>query len=537
MFDSRTGGGGLADALERFLCPGGKLRLSPYVEAAQCLVLFGEQPDPRRHGASVREIVGRPGHAGKLRAVAQAFLGDTDGSRFGSYAEQEHLDLCLAHYFPANVGKVQTVLLDLLRAGHFPEELHLVDLGVGTGTSFVAVLDFVLALGAVADLAGAALPLRALGLCGYDRSPACLAYTDRVAGAFGRALAAYGEGARPAGTGGPAGGGSGEALASARVLVDKALAGARLRQADLCDGGAVECPRPCFVVLSYVLGHICDQQEVEERPGRLPLLGPGSQLAVLEPGDPGSATRLMRWRRLLLRRHPGLVPLLPCGQEFGRQLPAACDTCWCARREEIHAAPLQAAYFRGLREASQNLGPEEQYRIQRGGKRLSWSYFVLAAPPRPGQGTAPVPPGAEVHRYIGRRREGPDGARSVAGEAAEAPATEERRLVALCPARAEAAGHPCRSAVLVQDPGKALPALRFGDLVTLENVTWREEGADAVGTMNRDSRVRPVGAAGAAAIGPPSDAARRASLDALARRLFGFPALRDFQHTVIRRAL
>src|SRR5262249_46903830 len=160
-----------------------------------------------------------------------------------------------------------TVLLDLLRAGHFPEELHLVDLGVGTGTSFVAVLDFVLALGAVADLAGAALPLRALGLCGYDRSPACLAYTDRVAGAFGRAAAAYGEGARPAGTGGPAGGGSGEALASARVLVDKALAGARLRQADLCDGGAVECPRPCFVVLSYVLGHICDQQEVEERPG------------------------------------------------------------------------------------------------------------------------------------------------------------------------------------------------------------------------------------------------------------------------------
>ena len=60
------------------------------------------------------------------------------------------------------MGKLQLVLLDLLRIGQLPEELHLVDLGVGTGTSFVAVLDFVLALGAVADVAGIALPLRTL---------------------------------------------------------------------------------------------------------------------------------------------------------------------------------------------------------------------------------------------------------------------------------------------------------------------------------------------------------------------------------------
>jgi hypothetical protein len=313
MFDSRTGGGDLTDALERFLCPGGKLRLSPCVEAAQCLVLFGEQPDPRRHGASVREIVGRPGHAGKLRAGAQAFLRDTDWSRFGDYVEQDYLDLYLAHYFPANVGKLQIVLLDLLRAGHFPEELHLVDLGVGTGTSFVAVLDFVLALGAVADLAGGALPLRALSLCGYDRSPACLAYTDRVVRAFGRVLAAYGEGAPPVGADAPAGGGCGGALASARVLVDQALAGARLRQADLCDSGTVACAGPSFVVLSNVLGEVCQQQGVEQRPGQLPELGAGSRLVVIGPGDRQSAARLMRWRKALLRRMPHLAPLLPSG--------------------------------------------------------------------------------------------------------------------------------------------------------------------------------------------------------------------------------
>ena len=53
-------------------------------------------------------------------------------------------------------------------------------MGVGTGTSFVAVADFVLALGALADLAGTALPLRALSLSGYDRSRGPLDYTERV---------------------------------------------------------------------------------------------------------------------------------------------------------------------------------------------------------------------------------------------------------------------------------------------------------------------------------------------------------------------
>ena len=66
--------------------------------------------------------------------------------RFGDsfFAHKESLDVYFAHYFPANLGKLQLVLLDLLRAGHFPERLHVVNLGVGPGTSFVAVLDFVL---------------------------------------------------------------------------------------------------------------------------------------------------------------------------------------------------------------------------------------------------------------------------------------------------------------------------------------------------------------------------------------------------------
>ncbi len=108
--------------------------------------------------------------------------------------ERYCLHLYFAHFFPANLGKLQLVLLDLLRAGQFPETLHLVDLGVGPGTTFLAVLDFVLALGAMADLLGMPLPLRHVTLAGYDRSPACLAYAGDVVKAFGEVLTVYGDG-------------------------------------------------------------------------------------------------------------------------------------------------------------------------------------------------------------------------------------------------------------------------------------------------------------------------------------------------------
>jgi hypothetical protein len=528
-------GGRLAAALERFISPGGKLHLPPWVEAAQCSVLFGELPDPRRHSASVREIVAQPEHAGTLRALAEVFLRDTQAGRFADYERELFLQLYLTHYFPANVGKLQIVLLDLLRAGHFPKALHLVDLGVGTGTSFVAVADFVLALGALSDLAGLALPLQELTLCGYDRSPACLRFTGQVVTAFRHALEVYGEDVSDPGHRPPPGCSPGEAHTSARSLVGKALAGVQLHQKDLRAGDTWACPPSSFVVLSYLLGEICRQQEREPRGGRLPALGPESWLVAIEPGDRKSAPRLMRWRRALLERHPGLVTLLPCGQEFGRQLPEACDGCWCARREGIHATPLLQAYFRTLEDSSSALSAEEQRRLLRVKDRLSWSYFVLGseAPPERPAGLSSLASGA--HRYIGSRRDASPEPPEVVEDAVEPAGSGKRRLLALCPARVTGATS-CRSAALVQEPGKVLPPLRFGDLVTFENVNASLSGAEALFTLDRESRVRP-GAAEVSTVYRGMGPAQRAGLDALARRLFGFPALRDFQQRVIRRVL
>src|SRR5205807_1847727 len=108
----------------------------------------------------------------------------------------------------------------------------------------------------------------------------------------------------------------------------------------------------------------------------------GTQLIVLEPGTEQSATRLMRWRRSLVRRLPHWRPVLPCGQEFAGGLPESCESCWCARREEVHGSPLQAAYLDRLDGYLQGSGAERR-RIHRNFERLSWSYCVLASEAHP----------------------------------------------------------------------------------------------------------------------------------------------------------
>jgi superfamily II DNA helicase RecQ len=514
----------VAAVLERFLCPGGKLRLSPYVEATQCSVLLGARPDPNRHVPSLRELLNQPAHEARMDAIAQQ-MQKNPGIRFGDafFADRDLLDLYFAHYFPANLGKLQLVLLDLLRAGRFPEKLHLVDLGVGPGTSFVAVLDFVLALGAMADLTGTALPLRELSLRGYDRSRESLRYTRDVLGAMGEILTAYRMPPPPC---------AGQALTLAWKLVEKALADVRMAHVDISGTEAIDFVAPSLVVLSYVLNDLYHQDNMQAFEARMSAIPEDSLLIVMEPGDADSASQLMRWRKSLVHRKPHLYPILPCGHEFGVQLPASCDHCWCARRQDIHTSPLQRAYRNCLRVYTGNWEPKRQAHLERCFERLSWSYCVLASCPHQERRECP-PLQHGIQRYIGQRRSDRTGTLSVAEEVGTAKLTQELRLVAFCPARIDANAAVCRSAVLVQEPGQVLPPLRFGELVEFENVAAQVDGVGIRFTMNRDSRIRPVL--------PEANSAcyeaLPASLNALAQRLFGFSSLHDFQHKIIRRVL
>src|SRR5260370_16829826 len=64
----------VAAVLERFLCPGGKLRLSPYVESVPCSIPLGERPDPKHYAPSLCELVRKPEHRDKFDAIAQLML-------------------------------------------------------------------------------------------------------------------------------------------------------------------------------------------------------------------------------------------------------------------------------------------------------------------------------------------------------------------------------------------------------------------------------------------------------------------------------
>ena len=130
-------------AVESLISPGRRSRLSPYVGAAQLATLFGETPSLTRHADSVRRIVAA--NRSRVRELARIWLDFANGGKHfvaQDYRERDFLDAYLAYYLSFNVPKLQLVLLDLVRQGRLAGDLTVVDLGVGTGTTALAVLDF-----------------------------------------------------------------------------------------------------------------------------------------------------------------------------------------------------------------------------------------------------------------------------------------------------------------------------------------------------------------------------------------------------------
>jgi hypothetical protein len=335
-----------------------------------------------------------------------------------TYTEQ-YLPIYLAYYFTTNVGKVQLLLLELARRGCLPEDLVLVDVGVGTGTTAVAALDFLVAWANVCDLYGEPFPIRSVRLVGFDVNAAVLSFARRVVGAFADALEERG--------GGPAGNG----------IFQRMAAVARACDLRLCDLGEEVPPvgsEPTLLVASNVLNEL-DLAGRENLGSLIAGLAEGSLALLIEPG----ALRLTRafngWRRDLIRRHVGLLPLLPCGEEFGRDQPGACGGCWNARREHLHPTLL----YKEFREKAAVHRLDRRPRDEWENYLLSWSYTVLT---RVGSLPPPPTPGARLSgnqvvgalRYIGKFcRVGNE--MRVAAEVTDEPAgTRDQDYFKFCPA-------------------------------------------------------------------------------------------------------
>ncbi len=528
--------------LENLIAPGLRARLSPYVEAAQLFALFGEFPDESRRAESTARIVER--HRDRIGILARKWSTFASGGKdfaVNDYDELDFLDAYLAYYFSVNVAKVQLVMLDLVRAGELDGAIRLVDFGVGTGTTAVAVLDFLLAWSQVCDLYGEAFPITSVELLGIDRSGAALTRASQVvdayAGALGRRIGSLTE------AGGDERPGDGPRRVSDRLgMVEAWAKSARWRQHDLAAGAPGLAPEaPSLVVMSNILNELLPaaREAAEDVVRGLPA---GAITVVVEPGDEKSARQLMQWRLQMMRRAEGLVSLGPCGQEFGRSLPEECSGCWQSRREAFQPTDLYKQFCRDTQVATSRARLDEfENRL------LSWSYVVLGArrdvgqempagPPRQSALAGPVE--SLVARYVGSYRDrlpsshSPDDFPSREGDGAW------QEYLKLCPAMVK--GEP--GLVFNRRPGFQTPRLRHGENVEIRGVTAEPvssvgiklvPGTDASLVSHDDNpglRAEPrfLREYGSAA---------RAAVDELARRLFGFPAMRDFQHQILERAM
>jgi RecQ family ATP-dependent DNA helicase len=527
----------LAGRLEPFLCPGKRLRLSPLVEAVQSALLFGETPRPERHAQGLGRIA--RGNRARLVTFAERFLAEDGGVCFSRafYKDASSLDFYVAHYLPANVGKLQIVLLDLLRAGKLPETLRVLDLGVGPGTTFVAVTDFLLALASICDLEGLPLPVRDFSLRGLESSPECREYALRAARSMRTLLAGRAPGVREPpdrnGTMAP-----GPALATAVALSLEALAGATVRPVDLISAGADVSGDATCIVASNVLNEIWNGAA-----DGLSALAAGLReglLIVIEPGDRQSSQRLMGWRRAVVAGTHHLRSVLPCGQEFGPALPEQCLHCWCARREHLHLGPIQRAFHLACEELAAELGWNRERKTRALAGRMSWSYTVLAAGGDQGLllENRAARNGSLDLRFIGCHLVGRVRREELLPETDDPPdAARGRRMFSFCPATYTRSNPRTLAVCLTHEPGKVLAPLRFGQVARLEQVRVTAHESWTELSLSRNSRVTALNPSGADVPQRACHTASPAALDALAFRLFGFPALRPFQHAIIRRTL
>jgi superfamily II DNA helicase RecQ len=515
----------LLETLKTIIAPGRRTRLSPLIEAAQFQVLFNRRPDPKRRYEDARSILAK--HKNKIENLAHRWVAFVQGGKqFNSdNYEENFLSAYLTYYFSTNVCKLQLILLELAKREKLTSEMTVVDIGVGTGTTAIAVLDFLIAWANTCDLYGATFPIQSVKFIGLDSSKQCLNYARKTLHAYADALAERLQ------------------LCSDNVhgcgilkQAQKWAKRAKWLECDLNVRSVKMLRSRSLLVASNVLNELGENGR--NNLGRaISSLSPGSMAILIEPGDGNSTKNLNKWHRELLQKEHDLIPIAPCGEEHHGQQPWQCGECWNARRESLHKPPL----YENFRKAAVGLLPDSRRFDDFENKLLSWSYICLLRDGDPGyQATKPEMSAfresfpTRVMRYIGSFNtleplaDGPDDSDSSTKK-------EWVEFIKLCPGGDDQA----RDAVLVRHPGFEVPLLSHGEWVVIENV--KEEH------NNGGLRLIPHERTQLSLIGEPSKANNtflpvyskkaRQAVDEIAYRLFGFTAMYPLQHRILERVL
>ncbi|MBN2004325.1 MAG: ATP-dependent DNA helicase RecQ [Anaerolineae bacterium] len=245
--------------------------------------------------------------------------------------------------------------------------------------------------------------------------------------------------------------------------------------------------------------------------------------AVAWPRPDVQPAQLFAWRYQLLRERTDFVALGPCGQEYGRLLPAACQTCVHGRRMVIHTP---------------------------GGTSVEtppWSYVLLVKRTEPVERpTHPLMSAATMAqgeipdlyaRYLGTVYEKAIVA-AHPDQFEDNPANIQwHDYLRLCP------GHSDVTRLVIEgNAGMSLPRLRYGQWLSLHDARPYKPYANApdIGLLrlpNEATLHHIPGLPMAETFLPAYIPTTRAAVDEAAYRLFGFGKMYDFQHTILERVL
>ena len=517
----------LVETLQTVIAPGERVRLSPFIEAAQFQVLFGQRPKPTSRNRDVQKIL--KDHEQDIKDLARRWVKfKSEGRQFapGAY-DDDFLRSYLVYYLTANVYKLQLTLLELVRQARLSGSLTVMDVGVGTGTTAVAALDFFVAWAHICTLYGAEFPIQSVQLVGVDVNPNCLESAQKVVLAYADALE---ERWKPDSEGG-----------TASDILKRAEGWARRAQWDTCDLNQHTLSMPAdktLLVASNVLNEL-DQQGRQNIETAISDLSPGSIAIIIEPGDKGKTQGLNGWRKGLLQREHGLIAIAPCGQEHGNRQPRQCDHCWNARRESLH----QTALYKQFRKAAAKLCPDDRSFDEFENNLLSWSYTCLL---RSEGKRWPLPcpvidtEGGEISevatRYIGSFTESEPMA-YTSDDLSSSPEKDWIEYIKLCPG---VASQGIRGVYVERKPGFEYPVLVHGEVVNIEsvNLVQRTDGVLKL-VPKENSRLRPVRSPLSIqdTFLPDYSEPVQQVIDEIAYRLFGFPAMYPLQHQILERVL
>jgi len=501
--------------LENILVPGGRARISPYVEDAQLEILFKEIPSPANRRKDIQRILCK--NEKIIEEFASIYHEFNLDFKPELYARSKFLRLYLAYYFTTNVLKIQICLIDLVRKNKLAGHLEIVDIGVGAGTTAVAVLDFLFALSVVCQLHECTFPIKSVMFRCYDRSQTCLSYAKSVTEAFCQSVSRRRQ----------------ERCGSLKRVnaIDEIISwGSSVEwvEADI-SGKMIEHSgkSPVLLFASNILNELT--QDGKENLARSILsLPPGSIAIVIEPGKQALCKNLNKWKAELLNNGRHIIPLSPCGDFIEHDKLLICGACWNSRRESLHE-PLLYKKIREVIKCTRSCD-EESNRL------LSWSYAILLRT----QGTQqnrPLQKGDCLYtRILGTFLQKAENKEwQIAETNPDAKSTGLAEYIKLCPGSFSQEG--VGSLWARREEGFILPPLEHGSTVSIHSysLTSPDTGTKRTISLTPDTIVKHCLCA-ADSINrflPSYTNNSQAAVDEIAYRLFGFAEMKPFQHQIL----